>query len=93
MDALQSSGNAPLSAPKLDALDRYFLVPANFSTDIPDEVWQAEAAAMFKVNQASRDFVDGKITPDEFSQALDECGYDPHELWERWENGLTLTFD
>lgn len=86
----RSSGSEPTSAQTLDALDSYFLVPANFSADMPDEVWQAEAEAMFKANQASRAFVDGQITPDEFSQALAECGYDPHQLWDRWDNGLTL---
>lgn len=93
MDEQQSSGNVCQYQRSLDALDRFFLVPANFSADMTEEAWQAEVAAMFKATQASRLFVDGKITPDEFSQALAECGHDPHQLWERWENGLTLTHD
>lgn len=93
MDAHISLGKQQLLQPQLDALDSYFVVPANFTPDMPEEAWQAEIEAMFALSLASRSFVEGKISPDEFSQALDQYGYDPHELWERWENGLTLTHD
>lgn len=93
MDALQFDGNQPQSQRCLDRLENFFLVPANFTPDMPEEAWQAEIKAMFALSRVSSQFVKGEITPDEFSQALSDSGYDPYELWERWENGQTLTFD
>lgn len=91
MDEHQSHGNEPQSQPKLDQLDQFFILPVAFSPEMTEAEWSHQIRAMFDASRASRDFVDGKISPSDFSDVIRSVGYDPHQIWESWENGLTIT--
>jgi len=61
--------------------------PALFVPSMNTEEWEQELTFMFDRSMATHDFLDGKITPDEFEQALDQFGVDPWQAAQDWENG------
>lgn len=52
--------------------------------------WEREVAMMARRSLACRDFVQNKIPPDDFAQALFENGFDPDVCFQLWEEGETL---
>lgn len=72
-------------------LDHLFAVPALWYPDMEAEEWEAEVKAMLVRSLATRDFVDGKITPEDFACVLAETGVqEPYELADRWEEGFSF---
>lgn len=72
-------------------LDHLFAVPALWFPDMEQEEWEAELEAMITRSLAARDFVDGKITPEDFACVLAETGVrEPYELADRWEEGFSF---
>lgn len=61
------------------------LVPGRKGGDVGDDV-----AAMLLRAQATADFVDGKLSPGDFEEALFQGGIDPHLASDRWEAGETF---
>lgn len=91
MDGLTLAGNKSQSRPTLD-LERYFWLPANTGPDMTDEDWQSEMDRMFKASLLTRKFVTGEISPDDHADGLAAIGYDANELFDMWEDGVSLGF-
>lgn len=85
------AGKPCQSQPTLD-LERYFWLPANTGPDMTDEDWQLEMDRMFKASLLTRKFVTGEISPDDHADGLAAIGYDPNELFDMWEDGVSLGF-
>lgn len=64
--------------------------PAIWIPDMTDSEWQGQIDAMFERALAARDFVGGKLTPDEFADCLLDHGYEPNTIFGAWAEGLTL---
>ncbi len=73
-------------------LERYLWLPAEHDPNMSDEDWMQEIEIMFTASKLTRKFVDGDLSPDDYSGALADLGYDPHELGELWENGVSLGY-
>jgi hypothetical protein len=91
MDGLTSVGKQYQSQPTLD-LERYFWLPANTGPDVSDEEWQSEMDRMFAASLLVRQFVTGAISPDDFADGLASVGHDPNELFDMWEEGVSLGY-
>lgn len=74
-------------AGEIDA-QRILATPALFLPGMNQEEWEYELGRMLDRSLATRDFLDGKITPDEFEQALDQFGVDPHQAAADWNEGI-----
>lgn len=79
-------------SPQIASLERYFWLPANTGPDMTDEDWQLEMDRMFKASLLTRKFVTGEISPDDHADGLAAIGYDPNELFDMWEDGVSLGF-
>lgn len=62
--------------------------PALFLPGMEQEEWEYEVNRMVDRSFATRDFLDGKLTPDEYEQALDQYGVDPRQAADDWESGI-----
>ena len=71
-------------------LDLYLALPAVQHEGMSEADWDAEMARMFHHSCLTRQFVDGKISPDDYQDALADLGQNPYELAEAWEEGITL---
>lgn len=91
MDGLTSVGRQPQSQQTLD-LERYFWLPASTGPDMTDEDWQLEMERMFRASLLTRRFITGEISPDDHADGLAALGYDPNELFEMWEEGVSLGY-
>lgn len=80
--------SAPL--PDLDFQD-YFALPAQVSGQMSDEDWENEMQRMFVASQATHLFVQGKIAPEDYQDALADLGHNPYELEQFWAEGGTLS--
>ena len=52
--------------------------------------WEAEVDAMIRRSFATRDFVQNRLSPEDFAEALFETGVDPDRAFELWEEGESL---
>jgi len=91
MDEPISNGKKLQCQPKAN-LERYLWLPAEHSSDMPDEVWMQEIEIMFAASKLTRRFIEGCLSPEDYSDALADLGYDPHELGELWESGVSLGY-
>lgn len=91
MEELTLTGSALLSALKPN-LERYLWLPAETAPDMSDEDWQAEIDRMFEASLLTRRFVDGQISPDDYADGLADTGYDPNQLADMWEAGVSLGY-
>lgn len=87
-----TSAGKPSPSPLTPDLERYFWLPANTGPDMTDEDWQSEMDRMFKASLLTRRFVTGEISPDDHADGLAAIGYDPNELFDMWEDGVSLGF-
>jgi hypothetical protein len=71
-------------------LSEYFATPALWTPDMSSEEWESEVAMMLNRSIACRDFVQNKISPDDFAEALFENGFNPDTCFDLWEEGETL---
>lgn len=53
--------------------------------------FEAQVEAMMIRSMATRDFLDGQLTPDQFENALAETGWNPYECADTWNEGYTFT--
>lgn len=67
---------------------RILATPALFLPGMNLEEWVHECDRMVDRAFATRDFLDGKLTPDEFEQALDQFGVDPRQAAQDWDGGI-----
>lgn len=89
MDGHTSNGNAQPSqlGPNLDL---YFAIPAVNREGMTDEDWNTECERMFRHSQLTRQFVEGKISPEDFQDGLADLGHNPDILEEIWDEGTSL---
>lgn len=73
-------------------LERYFWLPAVHSPDMTEEEWAEEIEVMFRSSLLVRDFVSGKLSPQDFSDGLADLEYDPYYIGELWERGSSMGF-
>lgn len=65
--------------------------PAIWVPGMTGDEWNAELDRSFDRALATRDFLDGQLTPDQFEDALYHFGIpDPFQLAEVWEEGKTF---
>lgn len=91
MDVPTLNGNLQPSA-QCPNLERFLWLPAELGPGMTDEDWQAEIDTMFKASKLTRKFVDGNLSPEDFEDALNDLGYDPHQLGDMWEAGVSLGY-
>lgn len=89
MDAHQSHGSRFPSQPKPD-LELFFAVPAVHDEGMTEEDWNAEIKRMFQHSVVTRQFIDGKISPQDYEDALADLGHDPTLLEDRWAESYSL---
>lgn len=82
-------GSEQPSPLKLD-LDDFLAIPALWTPGMSEEQWQQELDRMLLRSQATQQFVDGTLSPDDFADVLAETGCNPHEVAELWEDGVSL---
>lgn len=91
MDALTSPGKKSQSQLKPNPdFQRYFALPAQIEGDMSDEDWENEMRRMFIASQATHQFVQGKLHPEDYQDALADLGHNPYELEQFWSEGGTL---
>lgn len=69
-------------------LDRFFATPALYFPDMNNEEWEFELERMFQRTMLTREFVENKLTPDQYGQALDSLGIDIIQATTDWDNAL-----
>lgn len=82
-------GRQLLLVPKPD-LELFFAVPAVHDEGMTEEDWNAEIKRMFQHSIMTRQFLDGKISPQDYEDALADLGHDPTLLEEHWVEGYSL---
>lgn len=95
LEDLASSISEPVETPitlsEALRLDDLFGVPALYSPNLSQEEWDLELNGMIARSIASRAFIDGRLSPDDFACALAESGIDdPYQLEEQWQNGFSF---
>lgn len=79
-----------MSQPQLTpSLERFFATPAIYLSDMNEQEWQFELDRMLVRSFATRDFVNGKLSPDDYLDLLDETGVDPIGATSDWEQGIS----
>lgn len=72
-----------------DGLSTFFATPVIYFPNMDPEELQAEIDQMFLRSQATSDFVQGKLSPDEFCDVLNDSRVDPYACLDDWEEGYT----
>lgn len=70
-----------------DELSTYFATPVIYVPGLDPEQLQAEIDRMFVRSQATSDFVQGKLSPDDFCDVLNDSRIDPYLCLDDWEDG------
>lgn len=70
-------------------LNRFFATPAIYLPDMNNEEWQEELNKMVVRSLITQKFTSGKITPDDFMDALDFLGVDVISCVDDWNDGLS----
>jgi hypothetical protein len=65
--------------------------PAIWLPEMSQSDWEKEVERMIIRTYATRDFLEGTISFDEFEEVLDFTGLDPIKCNEDWVNGTTYT--
>jgi hypothetical protein len=85
--AILQPGELPLDVEAQSALDRLFAMPVIWAPTMEPEQWAGEIQRMFARSQAVTDFVSGKLSPDDFADALADQHIDPYGCLNDWEDG------
>lgn len=87
-----TSPGKPLESPLKRETDfqTFFALPANVTADMTDEDWEHEMRKMFQASQSTHLFVQGKISPEDYQDALADLGHNPYELEQFWSEGRTF---
>lgn len=86
-----SNGNESPSVPRAN-LDLYLAIPARSEEGMTEEDWQAECDRMFRHSRRVQQFVDGKISPQDFEDSIADLGLDPYQVEESWDEGNSLLY-
>lgn len=89
MEEPTSLGKRFPSQPEPD-LELFFAVPAVYSEGMTEADWNAEMDRMFQHSVMTRQFIDGKISPQDYEDVLSDLGHDPTLLEERWVESYSL---
>lgn len=79
-----------VSTPEPPNYSTFFATPAIWVPGMSEGDWREEVDRMIRRSLATRDFVQNKISPEDFAEALYEGGFEPDQLFELWEEGGTL---
>ncbi len=66
--------------------------PALFLPGMNQQEWDFEVGRMLDRAQATHDFLQGKLSPDEYEQALDQFGVDPRQAAADWDDGKNYLY-
>lgn len=89
MDKHTSPGSPLPFQPKPD-LELFFAVPAVHNQGMTEEDWNAEIRRMFQHSVMTRQFIDGKISPQDYEDVLADLGLDPTLIEEQWSESYSL---
>jgi len=80
-----------LAKPPDDSTDEFLSTPAIWLPGMDDDDWAAALDQSFDRALATRDFLDGLLSPDQFEDALNHFGIpDPRSVEEAWSEGKTF---
>ena len=72
--------------------DRFFLIPALILPSEGEEIIQLSLDQAWCRTIATRQFINGEISPDDFDEVLFETGCEPYVVRELWEEGVSFGY-
>lgn len=72
----------------LNNIERYLATPAIFTASMTPQEIAWEFQRMAERTLITREFVQGRITPDQFENSMHELGVDIYHAQEQWEQGV-----
>lgn len=87
---LNLNGHQSARTPDLAFFDSFLATPVILTPGMDDGAIGHGFDQMLNRSRASHDFVSGKISAEDFAEALYENGYDPDVTFDLWEDGVSL---